>query len=456
MKPRRATLLTLLVLLPTALVAESQMPSIRFAGAPKDGGQNCSTCHLQSSPPQGSVTLDVNDYNPGVIQVIHVNINDTRAIRWGFQLTARSVSDETRSAGTFAGSGNVQVRCDDGSKFGSLQPCPAPPREFAEHLNAPTTASGAGFSFDVMWTPPSPEIGRVVFYLSAVAANGDGTANGDSVYTISKTIAFTGSCPLPSKPTLRTAVNGASFLPPFSSNAMMTVFGLGFSDGGTKRTAALGDFVNNGFPPVLSCVAVEVSGPGVGTVRVPIAYVQQDQINIQAPAFTGTGPISMTVILNPDKPNQLRSDVATLSGLQSFAPAFFTFLPSSSIAAQFANSANIVARPSVVPGGTPAKPGDLVTLYGTGFGDTNPPIATGQLATGTSPLVNSISVSIGGIQLAPQDVLYAGLSPGSIGGLYQFNVRIPASASNGDLPVVITIGGMQTQTGATIPVQAAQ
>jgi uncharacterized protein (TIGR03437 family) len=55
--------------------------------------------------------------------------------------------------------------------------------------------------------------------------------------------------------------------------------------------------------------------------------------------------------------------------------------------------------------------------------------------------------------LASSDILYAGLSPGSISGLYQFNVKIPSTTPSGDVPVTITIGGFQTQSGATIPIQ---
>ena len=62
-------------------------------------------------------------------------------------------------------------------------------------------------------------------------------------------------------------------------------------------------------------------------------------------------------------------------------------------------------------------------------------------------------MTIGGITLGPDDVPYAGLSPGSVSGLYQFNVRIPATVSDGDLPVVIRVGGVATQDGATIPVR---
>jgi len=44
------------------------------------------------------------------------------------------------------------------------------------------------------------------------------------------------------------------------------------------------------------------------------------------------------------------------------------------------------------------------------------------------------------------------LSVGSISGLYQFNVRIPESAPEGDLPVEVRIGGLSTPS-ATIPVR---
>ena len=92
-------------------------------------------------------------------------------------------------------------------------------------------------------------------------------------------------------------------------------------------------------------------------------------------------------------------------------------------------------------------------LFGTGFGDTKPSFTAGQLATGTASLVNSVTVTLGGAALPQSDILYAGLSPGSISGLYQFNVRIPSTAPTGEVPVTISIGGSEPQAGATIPIQ---
>ena len=172
------------------------------------------------------------------------------------------------------------------------------------------------------------------------------------------------------------------------------------------------------------------------------------------PEFVGTGPVNLTVILNPDQSSQFLSAVATLNAQQMFAPAFFVVPNSTTIAAQIAGTGTPVADPTLVPGGQPAKPGSIVTLYGTGFGAENPAIATGALAPdGPAPLVTPITVTVGSTTLPASDVLYAGASPGSLGGLYQFNVRIPASTPSGPTPVTITIGGFQTQSGVTIPVQ---
>jgi uncharacterized protein (TIGR03437 family) len=347
----------------------------------------------------------------------------------------------------------VQIVCDDGSQFGSLAACDTnPARSFAEHKVAPRGLPGTA-EFDVNWTPPSQEIGRLEVYVSAVAADGDGTPLGDRVYTVSKILQNVGKCGFTKVPALNTVVNGATFQPGLSSNAMVSVLGRGFATSGYTRTAGSGDFVGNAFPTELGCVSVQVQGPGLAQpVLVPVAYVQTDQINAQMPEFVGTGQAMVTVILNPGAIDELRSPVATLS-VQPLAPAFFLFPKSNSIAAEQAGTGTIVANPSVVPGASPAKPGDVVSLFGTGFGDTSPFVPTGQLASGVAVLTNPITVKIGNDTLAQTDVFYAGLSPGSISGLYQINVRIPATAPGGDVPVTISIGGVQTQSGATISIQ---
>ena len=132
---------------------------------------------------------------------------------------------------------------------------------------------------------------------------------------------------------------------------------------------------------------------------------------------------------------------------------FFVFPNSSSIAAEVAVTGSIVANPSLVPGAAPAKVGDIVSLFATGFGSTSPPVASGGMATGQATLTNSVAITVGGKQLSSADILYAGLSPGSISGLYQFNVRIPEGTPSGDVPVSIAMSGVETQAGTTLPIQ---
>jgi uncharacterized protein (TIGR03437 family) len=453
--------LPLLALAPALLLAESKIPSLGYTGAPTDhGGQDCSTCHnsfgAANSDPAGSLQVTVADYVPTEPQTIRIIVQHPQASRWGFQITIREQSDETLSSGVFTvlNPADTQVVCDDGSQFGSQAPCNGTIlRQFAEHLNAPIGTAGTAFEFDVSWMPPSQEIGRLNVYVAAVAANDDGTPQGDWVYTAVQTLNNAGTCDLLKAPILESIVNGASFQPAVSSNGMISIFGSGFQTSGRERGAGLGDFVNGAFPTELGCVGVQVTGPGLAQpVNLPIAFVDPTQINAQLPEFSGTGPLGVTVILNPGTMQAVSSAAGTFNSLQAFAPALFLLNNSTSVAAEDVTTPGIVADPAVLPGASPAKPGDVVSLFGTGFGATNPSVSAGQLASGMPTLVNPITVMIGSTTLAQSDILYAGLSPSSISGLYQFNVRIPASTPNGDIPVSISIGGVETQS-ATIAVQ---
>ena len=85
-------------------------------------------------------------------------------------------------------------------------------------------------------------------------------------------------------------------------------------------------------------------------------------------------------------------------------------------------------------------------LYANGFGATSPPVVSGAgVQWGTLPVPPS--VKIGGTSAV---VLFAGVvSPG----LYQFNIVVPPSASDGDNTLIATYGGFSTQSGALLTVQ---
>jgi uncharacterized protein (TIGR03437 family) len=91
----------------------------------------------------------------------------------------------------------------------------------------------------------------------------------------------------------------------------------------------------------------------------------------------------------------------------------------------------------------PAAAGSVITLLATG---------EGQTTTGGGPVpkpVASVAVRIGG---AAADVQFAGGTPGGTAGVMQVNVVVPFGIS-GTVPVVITVGGVASQSGVTVVVK---
>ena len=92
-------------------------------------------------------------------------------------------------------------------------------------------------------------------------------------------------------------------------------------------------------------------------------------------------------------------------------------------------------------------------LYGTGWGDTTANLATGQLATAAAKLLPSANpkITLGGIQLSEQDLIYVGVTP-QAAGLYQAAIRIPVNTTPGNKQVVLTVYGKSTPVGPVIPI----
>ena len=89
----------------------------------------------------------------------------------------------------------------------------------------------------------------------------------------------------------------------------------------------------------------------------------------------------------------------------------------------------------------PAKPGQTIILWGTGFGPTSPPAPAGVLTPSDQAYstASPVTVTIGGTNAS---VVGAALTPGAAG-LYQIAVEVP-SLGNGDWPVVAKVAGVQS------------
>ena len=99
----------------------------------------------------------------------------------------------------------------------------------------------------------------------------------------------------------------------------------------------------------------------------------------------------------------------------------------------------------------PAPRGSVVVLYATGEGQTFDPGIDGKLAAAPFPKpILPVSVTIDGLDA---EVIYAGAAPGQVAGVMQINVRLPVGASSGEVPVLLTVGQSQSQTGVTVAVE---
>jgi uncharacterized protein (TIGR03437 family) len=238
-----------------------------------------------------------------------------------------------------------------------------------------------------------------------------------------------------------------------SPNPIVSIFGTNFAPAGTSKQVSSSNLVNGQLPTNLAGVCVEFA-----TVRAPMFAVYPGQVNVQVPTVApGNAPVQ--VIIDCDTPQAVASPPISIA-VQATAPEFFYFTTNanggSPIAAINAVTGGYIGAPGLISGATftPAKPGDYLTLFATGFGATNPPFAPGVLPRGAAPVTAPVSVTFGGVTLDPSAILYVGVS--QFAGLYQVNLQVPAGVADGNQPLVITVGGVASPANAFITVRKNQ
>jgi len=273
-------------------------------------------------------------------------------------------------------------------------------------------------------------VGTTAGTWSALVINTDGAQS--NIFTFPAS----GTGPVPAITSIVTTSSNAA---PIAQNTWIEVHGTNLSQ--VSALTWSGANFSNGLPTTLGGVSATVDG-----LPAAIYYVSPTQVNLLTPLDSATG--SVPVQLNT--PYGMTA-IKTATELQT-SPAFFVIdAPAQHVAAVHLSGSLLGPTSLSQPGYpfTPAKPGEMVELYATGFGQTNPPF-TGQL-TNIGPYALSLAtlpiVTIGNL---PATVSFAGLvTPG----LYQFNVTVPTSAPNGDLPLVASYNGSLTQSGVLITVQ---
>ena len=132
----------------------------------------------------------------------------------------------------------------------------------------------------------------------------------------------------------------------------------------------------------------------------------------------------------------------------------------------FAGTTALAAPSGASEGSRPARAGDVLEIYATGLGAVDPPVADGMnscapdgacLADGSNVVlrrtVERPRVSIGGVDVAADGMLFSGLAP-TLVAVNVVLVEVPAGIEpSAAAEVIIAIGGRMSQSDATIAVE---
>jgi uncharacterized protein (TIGR03437 family) len=237
-----------------------------------------------------------------------------------------------------------------------------------------------------------------------------------------------------------------------STGGIMSAFGRNFGVGATFRKVETADLVNGKVPTTFAGVCVDLGGK-----RAPVFGASNTQVNFQVPAGL-SGNVAVRILTACGTANETATNAITVP-VQAAAPEFFYFTQSltgkNPVAATDTITNALRASPTLFPGSgiTAPKPNTYVTVYATGFGDTEPSFTPGDFPPAIGRAKGTIRVLLNGTALPAENVLYAGVTPNSPG-LYQLNILLPANTPAGDLSLVIEIGGIQSPAGAYLTVGA--
>jgi large repetitive protein len=229
-------------------------------------------------------------------------------------------------------------------------------------------------------------------------------------------------------------------------NTWVTIYGSNFTAAGftDNWTHSIESSSSGSLPISLDGVSVMVGGQPAF-----VAYISTTQINVLT-ANIGFGPLQVTVQTSGGTSN------AVMITSQQDVPGFFEW-PNASGNSPGDSSQQPVATHQdysdaaangTFPGTTtvPAKPGEIIILWGSGFGPTTPanPFGVAIPSTPTFNTSSNVSVTLNG---APVTVYQnqAFLTPGNAG-LFQLGITIPSGLANGAYPLVVSINSVSSPT----------
>jgi uncharacterized protein (TIGR03437 family) len=216
-------------------------------------------------------------------------------------------------------------------------------------------------------------------------------------------------------------------------NAIGTIYGANLA----YSTAAItGSDINGGVLPVV--LGASETSVIINYSPAALYYVSPTQINFLVPPNLLPGPALVYVDVD-----SLRGPLIQLT-LAPAAPGLFQL--------DLQNAVATAVDGSVFTPSSPARPGEIVSLWATGLGETTPAADGFQIPIAAAPLIAgaNLSILLGGVAVDPGAVEYAGVAPG-FAGLYQINLTLPASTGSNP-EIRLRLDGASSISGVHLPV----
>jgi uncharacterized protein (TIGR03437 family) len=225
-------------------------------------------------------------------------------------------------------------------------------------------------------------------------------------------------------------VNAASYDTTVAPGSIAALFGTGMS----TQTAIASTLP---LPTTLGGVTVKING-----INAPLFFVSPNQINLQVPGGVATGTANIEVFVNGAS---TAAGTGTVTVAESSPGIFSIDLSGKNQAVALNSDLSRNGDFNKLPGSRPETTGNVVVIYATGVGNTNPLVADGQPAP-SNPLAQATgatTVTIGGVAAQVQ---FSGLAPGFVG-LWQINALIPANLpTNANSTLTVSLKGRQNSS----------
>ena len=290
----------------------------------------------------------------------------------------------------------------------------------------------APFRYSVVSSPVISEDGLHIVFLIGPP---DST-NAGAVYEVNTDGSGLHAVYAPRAISPRGVVSAAGFAMPPSSGGLVSVYGLNFS----------GDSVINatGFPLPIALTGTSLFANGKA---LPLLNISPWQITAQVPQETAA---AQSVKFQAAFIDQTTTPIET-ADIAAASPAIFASQIQHD-GASFYQAAAFHAGTSIAADDDhPAKAGEILEMYGTGVGLTDPMVPGGQPSPG-NPVAKTRTEPRVFIGTVPARVLFVGLTPG-LAGVGQINITVPDGLRPGRYGVVLQIDNANPGAVGSIAIQ---